>query len=563
MIVLPKRQLSIMKQPILKAILFFLYLLICTSSNAQDNSFPLNISSDNRYLEDQNQMPYFISGEAAWSLIAQLSKEDALLYLEDRKNKGFNVLMVNLIEHGFSNNPPFNYYGDSPFTGKTFVTPRENYFLHADYVIEEAEKLGITIMLFPIYLGYNCGSQGWCQEVKSATLEDMRSWGQFVGDRYKNFDNIIWSIGGDTNPQQVMDELRECANGILEKDNRHLFTAHNQPESFAVSAWPDESWLTVNNVYTYSSTLYKQCNTAFNYEPVMPFFMIESVYENEHGANTQQLRAQAYWSILSGGMGHIFGNCPIWHFGSNSGWCGTNNWESELSSDGSVSMFYMQKLFISRAWFWLVPDIEHNAVVSGYGSWGNDNYVTTALIANNNTLIAYLPSARQVTVDMSYISGVDARSWWYNPSNGEATEIGIFATAGQLDFTPPSNGDWVLVIDDASLELSAPGSDKYISPIRPVERVNVVQELSNYPNPLNSYTRFEYSVPKYSRVKMTIFNVLGQEIRVLIDAYEYAGNKTVDWDGTDNFGNSLSSGTYIYVLEIDKNRYNNKLIILK
>ena len=46
----------------------------------------------------------------------------------------------------------------------------------------------------------------------------------------------------------------------------------------------------------------------------MPFFLMESAYENEHDAGEQRLRAQAYQAILSGAMGHLFGNNPIWHF---------------------------------------------------------------------------------------------------------------------------------------------------------------------------------------------------------------------------------------------------------
>jgi hypothetical protein len=155
-------------------------------------------------------------------------------------------------------------------------------------------------------------------------------------------------------------------------------------------------------------------------------------------------------------MGHMFGNCPIWHFGS-SGWCGLTNWKSQLDSPGSLSMMYVQKLFDSRAWHRLVPDFQHTVMTSGYGFWGNTNYATAALTANGNTMIAYLPSPRQVTVDMSRISGTQAKAWWYNPSDAATTEIGTYATSGSRRFTPPSGGDWVLVIDDASLNLPAPG----------------------------------------------------------------------------------------------------------
>jgi hypothetical protein len=50
-----------------------------------------------------------------------------------------------------------------------------------------------------------------------------------------------------------------------------------------------------------------------------------------------------------------------------------------------------------------------------------------------------------------------ARAWWFDPAAGTATSIGDFATTGTRVFTPPAAQDWVLVIDDASLNLPAPG----------------------------------------------------------------------------------------------------------
>ena len=146
---------------------------------------------------------FFWSGDTAWSLIAQVSKEDAIYYLEDRRQKGFTVILVNLIEHKFSTNAPRNFYGTPPFTGQTFTTPNEAYFAHADYVINEAAQRGLVVLLSPLYLGYQCGDEGWCNEVKAAALTDLRAWGHYLGNRYKNFDNIVWTIGGDTDPTPV------------------------------------------------------------------------------------------------------------------------------------------------------------------------------------------------------------------------------------------------------------------------------------------------------------------------------------------------------------------------
>ncbi|MBI5586241.1 MAG: DUF4038 domain-containing protein, partial [Deltaproteobacteria bacterium] len=166
-------------------------------------TYPLKINAANRYLEDQNNQPFFWSGDTAWSLLAQVSREDAVAYLEDRRQKGFTVILVNLIEHQFATNAPRNYYGAPPFSGKVFTTPNEAYFAHVDYVLNEAANRGLVVLLTPLYLGYQCGGQGWCPEVQAATAADLRSWGRYVGNRYRSFDNLVWNIGGDTDPTPV------------------------------------------------------------------------------------------------------------------------------------------------------------------------------------------------------------------------------------------------------------------------------------------------------------------------------------------------------------------------
>jgi len=429
-------------------------------------AFPLKPGPGNRYLVDQSNHPFFWSGDAAWSLVAQLSLKDAGLYLDNRSNKGFTVVMVNLIEHKFCTNPPANINGDLPFSSGPFTSPNEKYFAHADSVIESAVRHNIIVLLAPLYLGYDCKDEGWCEEVKEASSGDLLLWGRYLGNRYKKFSNIIWLIGGDTSPLTVKDKVLEMVKGIRENDTLHLFSAHNQPESMAITPWTDEQWLSLNNVYSYDSVLYKRCMTAYGHLPVMPYFQIESAYENEHNSTPQQLRSQAYWAILSGAMGHVFGNCPVWHFGAAEKWCNTTDWKKEMNNSGSVSMDYLQRLFRSRSWQKLIPDFENNLITSGYGIRGTKDHVTGALTSDGNTIIAYLPSPRRVTVNMTAMQGVKAKCWWYKPSDGKAIEIGTYTTSGVLSFTPESAGDWILVIDNASAKLPAPGSEALINAVK-------------------------------------------------------------------------------------------------
>ncbi|MCI0401178.1 MAG: DUF4038 domain-containing protein [Gammaproteobacteria bacterium] len=57
-----------------------------------------HFSDDGRYLVDQTGKPFFINGDAPWSLITGLTKSEAELYLNDRHQRGFNAIIVNLIE---------------------------------------------------------------------------------------------------------------------------------------------------------------------------------------------------------------------------------------------------------------------------------------------------------------------------------------------------------------------------------------------------------------------------------------------------------------------------------
>jgi hypothetical protein len=67
--------------------------------------------------------------------------------------------------------------------------------------------------------------------------------------------------------------------------------------------------------------------------------------------------------------------------------------------------------------------------------------------------------------------------------------------------------------------------------------------MQNYPNPFNPVTALTYAVQTQSRVTLTVFNVLGEEIAVLVDGVQSPGMKEVRWDGGDRAG-----GVYFYRL---------------
>ena len=429
--------------------------LCWASSVSAAPAYPLNESSNGRYFVDQAGVPVLLHGDTAWSLIGELTREEATQYLDDCAAREFNSLIVTLMEGHYVSNPPLNAYGDAPFTtpGK-FSTPNDAYFQHADWVIQQAAARGIQIILAPVYIG--CCDDGWFQQVRdNNTEQEMRSFGAWVGNRYKNVPNLMFVWGDDVFPQEftaVWAKIRAMAEGLRSVDGVHLTTYHAYPEASPYDVWnfTQESWLDFNATYTYNP-VWQKSQLDYAFTPTTPFVLFESKYENEHGTTGKQQRVQAYQALLSGAAGQFYGNSPIWHMGVLGG-----NWQAALSDPGRVDMRYVRDLFESRAWYRLVPDTNQSVLTSGLST--GDDRATAALTDDGATLIVYAPSRRTLRVNLDRLSGTNATAWWFNPRDGSVDAGTPVTSSGSWDFTPPTNDDWVLVIDDAARMLPAPGT---------------------------------------------------------------------------------------------------------
>jgi hypothetical protein len=89
--------------------------------------------------------------------------------------------------------------------------------------------------------------------------------------------------------------------------------------------------------------------------------------------------------------------------------------------------------------------------------------------------------------------------------------------------------------------------------------------LSNHPNPFNPETKIAFNIPESGKVKVEIFNVKGQKIRTLIDSeFMEKGNHSIIWNGTDENNQQVSTGVYLYQLEVDgKPLASKKMLLLR
>jgi hypothetical protein len=425
---------------------------------------PLKASSNNRYLVDQNAAPFLIMGDAPQSIVGHLSPGDMTTYMVDRQRLGFNTLWVNLLCEAYTscNSDGTTYDGVAPFTSGSsplnydLSTPNSAYFSRVDSMLNLALNYNFVVFLDPISTG------GWMGTLENNGTTKAYNYGAYLGNRYKNFTNIVWLHGNDfqtwssngTDNNLVMQVMA----GIASVDTNHLQTIElNYPSSYSNQDSALGSLLTLDSAYTYGET-YDIILKSYNSSPTIPVYLAEADYEYENlrGAlpgptGPYVLREQAYWTVLSGGAGQIYGNHYMWTF--------TPGWQAFLDSPGALEIQYINQLFGSVSWWNLVPDTAHAVVTAGYGAYNGSNqnltianYCTTGWITNGSLALTYCPQASTLTVNLGAFSG-PVTAQWYDPTYGTYTTISgsPFQNSGSRDFTTPGQNnlgdpDWVLVL---------------------------------------------------------------------------------------------------------------------
>jgi hypothetical protein len=105
-------------------------------------------------------------------------------------------------------------------------------------------------------------------------------------------------------------------------------------------------------------------------------------------------------------------------------------------------------------------------------------------------------------------------------------------------------------------------------PISVDEDVSAALPLSfeihqNYPNPFSPQTTIQYALAEDSRISLQIYGSLGQEVRVLADEHKDAGLHTIVWDGRNDAGRRVPSGTYFLRLEAGDYTATKKLSVIR
>ena len=445
----------------------------------------LKVSENRRFLVREDGKPFFYLGDTAWELFHRLNREQADRYLEDRAKKGFTVVQaVALAELNGLNDP--NAYGHRPLVENDPTKPevkegaQNDYWDHVDYIVNKANAVGIVVGFLPTW--GDKWNPKWAKESKVIfAKENAEKYGEWLGARYKD-KGIIWVLGGDrpVESDEHKEIIRAMAKGLRKGDGgNHLMTFHPTGGQGSSQWFHEDEWLDFNmrqnGHVTEFTGRYSQTRADYDRTPSKPVLDAEPIYEDhpisfnakDFGHSVAaDVRRPLYWNLFTGAFGHTYGHHSVWQMYSE-GKAEINApliaWDRAIDQPGAGQMQYGRKLMESRPFLTRVPDdsvIVTDKVATSVPGAGQKRMVATRDTDGTYAMV-YTPVGRKFSVRMDAIKGARVKAWWFNPRDGEATEIGEFENRGQKEFETPNPGemlDWVLVLDDAAKKYPKPGA---------------------------------------------------------------------------------------------------------
>ena len=424
---------------------------ISITANAQSAVYPLKISPNNRYLVDQNNIPYPVLGRTAWFVIS-LPVNQYHQFIANTVSKGYNAIEMHVLDHDpRGNNAPFNGNGDLPFLRRLdgaawngtltytnpnteapdLTTPNEKYWSFVDGFLSYCDSQKITVFIFPGYLGARGGNQGWMQELVANGTAKSEAYGAFIANRYKNQKNLVWMLLGDMGTFTIPQKDAEAAliKGLKrvpgQQSTHYSAEANSGQNSIDQVDFGDQ--MTLNGVYSWQGDVSRLGRNAYSHHPVIPAYLLEEPYDeegpdgNKYNPSAIQPVRRFQWSgWLSAIGGYISGNGYVWGFKSP-------DWQNHLNTKGAKEMSLLNSFIKSISWWELVPSgLEgmKTLITNGGGTPANPDYVAAAANPAGTLLVAYIPPAHQgsIEVDMTVMNG-RIQAHWYDPANGNIMKI--------------------------------------------------------------------------------------------------------------------------------------------
>lgn len=439
-----------------------------------NESLPLlKVSENGRFLQTENGDPFFWLGDTGWLLFSKLTREEANQYLDNRVQKGYNLIQVMML-HTLGVK---NAYNDTALIDMNVSMPRVtegnsfddslqyDYWDHVDYIVDLAGQKGLYIGLVPV----------WGSPVKDGkvTVEQAKIYAEWIANRYKDKSNVVWLNGGDIKGCDSIDVWNAIGETIDQIATNQLITFHPRGRSTSSIWFNDASWLDFNmfqsghrrydqddSEWAFGEDNWRYVEHDFALDPKKPTIDGEPSYEGipQGLHDTLQplwtdadVRRYAYWSVFAGGFGFTYGHSAIMQFHKaedvDASYGVKICWDAAMDAPGAGQMQYLKDLMLSYPFFSRVPD--QTILAEGTQGEMHDRQVATR---GEGYAMVYTYNGRDINIDMKKLPKFKAL--WFNPRIGEKNEIGEFdvANADVQSFDPEGEiqegNDWVLVMEE-------------------------------------------------------------------------------------------------------------------
>jgi hypothetical protein len=450
------------------------------------------LKQDAHYLAYEDSSRFFWFGDTAWELFHRASREEALQYLENRKQKGFNVIQAVAISE-FHKQKSSNYYGDSLFmeddpgmplqtAGNDYTDSKAyDYWDHVQYIVQVAREKNLYMAILPSW-------GEWVTPREHQALFDSPAkaygYGWFLANLLKQYPNVIWILGGDRHPderkeglaiwQAMAEGIADATNSVTAFDGKAdysstLMSYHSYQSSstwFHKDPWIDfHMWGSYHSDF-YLPRSYEQVRIDRSLPNPKPTINAEPSYEDHpvnygianNGVFTDvDVRNAAYWTFFAGAAGYTYGAHPIWQFADSTrpaySTLTFRQWQQALDLPGAGQIRHIRQLMESKANGPMVP--QQDMIVEGQGVGAN--YVSA--IRGERVAMIYIPTGAKVTIKLLVTQGKTIKASWFDPRTGEITVIGSYSNTESRSFTPPGVSkslgwlrsgrgcDWVLLVE--------------------------------------------------------------------------------------------------------------------
>lgn len=448
-------------------------LLLITGNITKAQVPALKVSDNKRYLSTKDGKPFFWLGDTGWLLFSKLTREEVETYLEDRRQKGFNVIQA----MGLHTLNVVNIYGDSALVGGNIAKPKVtkgsdvadneayDFWDHVDFVIRTAEKKGIYIGFVPLW--------GGNVKDKKVTPERANIYATFLANRYKKYSNIIWLNGGDiqgSTGKKVWDVFGKTIRVI---DKNHLITYHPRGRTSSSEWFHKDTWLDFNMVQSghrtyaqdtsakekwhYGEDNWRYIQADYQLKPTKPVIDGEPSYEgipyglhdvNQPRWTDADVRRYGYWSVFAGAFGYTYGQNSVMQMHrpkyNDTSFGPQEYWYEGMAKPGSFQMKHLKALLLSKPFFERIPD--QSLVVDN-----GQKYEYVVATHGKNYAFLYTYTGRTFKVNMGKIAGKTVKAQWFDPRTGNYQAIGEIENSGIKTFDAPlepkDGNDWVLVLE--------------------------------------------------------------------------------------------------------------------